>query len=563
MVVTPNYIIERCKTLQSFWSVRKKKFEEWYEVLLLTDVLEEEGMESVATNDPRTGYNLAKHLLTSMVIADKIPTDGLPPEMLPATSYLESYMHKRWIDQEKRYRMIGRMGWLNEFISWLLTTGWYSVFAMVTPKEMWAEVWSPGECFPDFGPDGLVEHARIYTMTATAANRKVKQMGWEVPRAFDIDTTFYDHWVFDTDGDVANAVVAGNYFVKKPVKDIALSKVGRLPIFTSPAGGLPDRGTIKGNRDWQKHYGESIIATNEDLNLNYNKMRSFYQQAARSGAQHHWLETSTGDTPIATDEVMSRWGSVLHGQPGEDVKAIQPPVMPVELTNIMFTYRNELERGLFPAALHGNVQQQMSYLAMANIASSAMQVLVPYLEAVKGMRTDVDNFVQDMIIQNNYTPHKFVVPTNMPEPEDRRFETEATVEIPGYLVQRATIARMLNPKFRLPIKWISERMFPEIRDTVQSQANVRTEDALMMPEAIMVDSIIAYREQARLLREAQDIETAKLYEKLAKTLEAKLSPQQPPQPQRKPTAEAPVVPGQEVLPKELTEPLTREMGRET
>ena len=58
--VTPNYIIQRCTSLRDNWSVRKKKFEEWYEVLLLTDVLEQGGMESVATNDPRTGYNLAK-----------------------------------------------------------------------------------------------------------------------------------------------------------------------------------------------------------------------------------------------------------------------------------------------------------------------------------------------------------------------------------------------------------------------------------------------------------------------------------------------------------------------
>ena len=77
--VTPNYITQRCTSLRDNWSTRKKKFEEWYEILLLTDVLEQEGMESVTTNDPRTGYNLAKHLLISMIIADKIPSDELLP----------------------------------------------------------------------------------------------------------------------------------------------------------------------------------------------------------------------------------------------------------------------------------------------------------------------------------------------------------------------------------------------------------------------------------------------------------------------------------------------------
>lgn len=556
----PSYIIQRCDSLKGNWSTRAKKFEEWYDIILLTDVLAQEGMESVATNDPRTGYNLAKHLLTSMIIADKIPSDELLPEQVPATTYLEQYVAKRWTEQEKRYRMIGRQSWLGQVISWLLCTGWYSVFAMVDDKEIWAEVWSPAECFPDFGTDGLVEHAHIYTLSAAAANRKINLMNWKVTRPFTSDTTFYDHWGFDADGAVANAVVAGTEFVKSPQVDVKMSKLGILPVFTSPTGGLPDMGSIKTTKGkWQEHFGESIIATNEDLNANYNRMRTFYQQAARQGAQHHWLETSSGETQIATDALMDRWGSVLHGAPGEDVKAIQPPAMPVELTSILFRYENELQRGLFPAAVFGNVQQQMSYLAMANVASASLQVLTPYLDAIKGLRTDVDNFIQDMILVNGLRPYKFVKPDNLPEREDRRFSVDASVEIPGYLIQRATVARMLNPEYKLPKTWITERMFPEIKDALRSEATVRKEIAMSHPKAILVDQVIAYREQARLLREVNDVATAELYEKLAKSLEAELEPQPPAQPP--PGAGPPGTP-QEVLPKEILSPIEG-LGRTT
>ena len=154
---TPQYVITACENLKTNWSTRAKKFKEWYDILLLTDELEQEGMESVVTNDPRTGYNLAKHLLSTMVIADKIESVELPQENIPAVSYLEKYMSERWVSQEKRYRSAGRQSWLVEFISWLLATGWYSVFAMATQNEVWAEVWSPADCFPGFGPDGLVE----------------------------------------------------------------------------------------------------------------------------------------------------------------------------------------------------------------------------------------------------------------------------------------------------------------------------------------------------------------------------------------------------------------------
>ena len=558
--VTPNYITQRCTSLRDNWSTRKKKFEEWYEILLLTDVLEQEGMESVTTNDPRTGYNLAKHLLISMIIADKIPSDELLPEHVPGTSYLESYISKRWTEQEKRYRMIGRQSWLGEVIAWLLCTGWYSVFSMVTDKEIWAEVWSPAECFPDFGPDGLVEHSHIYNLSAAAANKKMMMMNWKVARPFNGNTTFYDHWTFDATGAVVNAVVAGSEFVKTPQVDVKMSELGILPVFTSPAGGLPDMGSIKTNKDWQKHFGEAIVATNEDLNANYNRMRTFYQQAARSVAQHHWLDLSIGDG-IATEVLMDRWGSVLHGQPGESVTAIQPPAMPVELTSIMYRYENELSRGLFPPAVFGNIQQQMSYLAMANVASASLQVLMPYKNAITGLRTDLDNFWSDMLVKGGLRPYGFKLPVNLPDRESRMFAAETSVEIPGYLIQRATVARMLNPNFKLPKTWITERMFPEIKDALASDAKVRSEIAMEHPKAILVDQIMAYREQARLLREPpiNDVESAKLYEKLAKSLEAELEPQQPAQ--VRPGA-GPVKVPQEVSPKEIMEPIEG-LGRAT
>lgn len=557
----PGYIVSRCLSLKNNWTTRDKKFRDWYDILLLEDELEQEGMESVVSNDPRTGYNLAKHLLTTMIIADKIPSEELSQQQVAATSYLEKFISKRWSEQEKRYRSSGRQSWLGELISWMLCTGWFSVFAMVTPNEIWSEVWSPADCFPDFGPDGLVEHAHIYTMSVGAARRKLKMMGWTYPGQMYDAITFYDHWGFDEDGDIANSVVCGNavtnHFVKAPVKDMLLTKLGRLPVFTSPVGGLPDHGNIKqsglsSTNTWQKHYGESIIATNEDLQQNYNKMRSFYQQAARYGAQHHWIETSAGDTPIASEAMMDRWGSVLHGAPGEDVRPLQPAAMPVELTQILFMYQNELQRGLFPSVLFGNVQQQMSYLAMANAASASMQVLTPFKDALQGIRSDIDNFWTDMMLENGLNPYKFKEPENLPDRDERLFNVDASIEIPGYMVQRATVSRMLNPNFRLPESWILERMFPEIKNMYRAVADVRKEDAMMHPKAILVDSILAYREQARLAREARDIKTAELYEKLATSLESELSPQ-PTQPS--PQAKVPPTPA-EVMPKELTSPLT-------
>ncbi len=549
--VTPEYITQRCNSLKSNWSTRTKKFEEWYDILLLNDDLEQPGMESVVSNDPRTAFNLAKHLLTTMTIADKIPSEELPPGIISFTSYWEKYISQRWIEQERRYRKIGRQSWLSEAVAWLLCTGWYSIFSMVTDKEIWAEVWSPAECFQNFGPEGLVEHAHIYTLSKVAANKKLKAMNWQLSAPIRGDfTNVYDHWTFDANGAIVNAVVIDGQFAKVPQVDVNVSKVGSLPIFTSPAGGLPDTGGIKTKaKEWQRHYGESIIGTNENLIFNYNKMRSFLQQAARTAAQPHYLELSQGETPIATDELMDRWGSVLHGSPGESVTVIQPPVIPVELSSIMFRYDNELQRGAFPSSVFGNVQQQMSYLAAANAAAASMQTLSPYIHSIRGFRTDIDNFWKSMIIENGLNPYGFKNPGDI---GDADFEVEADVEIPGYMVQRATIARMLNPQFRLPESWIMERLFPEIRNSLKAQATTRKEDIMSHPKFLIVDGILSAKEQARILKatgEPKNIKAAELYEMLASSLEAELSAQpQQPAPGGPPP---PTRPPQEVSPKEL------------
>ena len=96
-----------------------------------------------------------------------------------------------------------------------------------------------------------------------------------------------------------------------------------------------------------------------------------------------------------------------------------------------------------------------------------------------------------------FRPHGFQLPVNMTDREDRRFDVDVDIEIPGLLVQKANVARIMNPKFRLPTAWITERMFPEIKNALKSIADVRAEDAMMDPDAIKVDAIIGYREQAR------------------------------------------------------------------
>ena len=101
-----------------------------------------------------------------------------------------------------------------------------------------------------------------------------------------------------------------------------------------------------------------------------------------------------------------------------------------------------------------------------------------------------------------------------------------------------------------------DKLFPEIRDPLREQAGVRKDIAMMHPKALMADQIIAYREQARILRDANQVANAEIYEKLADSLESELIAPEQPQQQVSRRAES------GMIPKELTEPVEG-MGRLT
>jgi len=517
-MATADNVITASNKLKGKWATRNRKFQDWYNIITLKNELEQAGMESVAGNDPRTGFNLGLHLLTSSIISHRIPSDDLSEDEIAAASYLERFISKHgWSRLENRYRRKGRQSWLRDMVALLLATGWYSVFAVPTDAELIAEVWHPADVFADFGDDELVECAHIYSISAAEANRKVKTMGWGIRGRINSSLNVYDHWRFDGDGDVVNAIVLGRELVKDYTKHTQLN---RIPWFVSPVGGLPDRGSLSQGAKWQEHFGESLVATNEDLTLNYNKLLTFAQQLMRDTANPRWVEKSRGDTPILKEENMFKRGAIFRMTPEDDVGALQVPAIPVEIRTMLFDYQNMLQRGMFPWILFGNIQQQITGYAMSQIASAAIQTLTPYYLAIKGLLSDIDNFWLEGLLKNGNRPYRFEKPANFPE--DVEFDVDFNLDIPGYTLQRITAARMVDPDFKLSTSTTMDKFFPEVKDPMGEQARARRDMAMSHPKSILVDQIIAVREQARRLREAEDVDSAELYEKLAKSLEAEL-----------------------------------------
>lgn len=552
-------IIRKCGDLVDFWSVRKTQLGKWYDVLLLTNNLEQEGMESVIANDPRVGHNMALHLLTDSTIAHKIPTEELEKPEVVDTSYLEGYVTKQWASMEQQQRSIGKQSWLREFIGLMLATGWYSIFAWATKDKLIAEVWNPAEVYPKYSRDpdiGLLELAHVYPLPAAEANRKAKISGWALPRPFRGDVKIYNYWFIDDDGDCANALVMGNVLVI-PAHKMAKNEQAsiRIPVFTSPVGGLPDTGIIKTGKDWQKNYGESLIAANVDEFNNHNKMLSYVQQLVRDTANPRWLERSTSSRGILRPEDIFKRGAIFRAGPNDTVEPLATPPIPVELRTILFDYDNRIQRGLFPNTLYGNIQGQMSGYMMAQIASTAMGVLTPYAEAIKAVLAGVDNYWWNEVRERNLKPTGFEMPANIPP--DIAFVVDLNMNIPGNLIQRATVGRMLNPNLKFDFATTCDMLFPEIRNPVAIQGKVNREEAMMGEVAQMVSLIGAYREVARMATEEGDDATASLYAKAAAAIESQIDAMGAGPPTAKPPTTrrgAPPMPAEfrEAIPREET-----------
>jgi len=526
-VTKPESVIKYCDNLKGSWSKRDKKMKEWYKFLKLEDKLEQDDMESVVSNDPKTGFNMAVHLLTTATIAHKVDISEMGEVNIAAVSYLESYLTKQWYKLNRKYRKAGRQGILRSMASTMLATGWLAVYTQVTDESIEIINWSPVECYPVYDiEDGLVEHAHIFKVDASTANRKwLKLTGSPRQEKFKSDQMVYDFWCFDDTGTPTNMVIIGREFAKPAT---AHPEYTELPVSIGPAAGLPDMGSLDSN--WTERFGEALVGPSESVFDNYNRLLTFCQQLIHDTANTKWLELSEGDTPILRQEEMFKRGAIFRGAPGDSVTALGANPIPVELTQMKLDYQNMIQRGMFPWSIYGNMQVAMTGYTMSQVASAAMQVLTPYKDCLSGVMEDSDNFIVQVLVNNNYHPYDFKRPKDLPEYFD--FVVDYSIEIPGYLVHRATVARMLAPTFELDAATVMDRLFPEIRNPMKELANARRTKALNNPEAIAADTIIAFREHANALRQMKMPDAAKVYETLANNMEQQLGMQQKNQPTR-------------------------------
>mgnify|MGYP001580252003 CR=1 FL=1 len=544
-------IITRCSDLKSFWSPRDEAMKRWYKMIEMIDELKTEKMESFVGNDPRALYNLVLHLLDTDVPHRIKDYDSVDPEIVVAVASVSKFFKTAWTDIQRNYRKTNpRQGLQRTSLGFMLATGWYADFAMVTDSgdRCYDEPWNPIDVYPMWDATlGLSEVAHIYTCSPLQAINMCKKNGWTLTTNYaqwkasvGRGIKVYDYWWIELDDifpfakSIWNAIVIDTVLVK-----YERTRFKRMPIYVAPVGGLPDMGSLSEGvlptysstlklqtqetnpERWKAELGQSIIATNENIYRTWNKWWSFSLQLLRDTAQPRTFERSRSGKAIVKSEDIFRRGAIFRGGPDDTVEFIGTPPIPLELRSTQLDLEAMMQRGGVSWSMYGNVQGQLTAYVMSQIAASANQVMKPFHQAFIYRTEDIDNDWLADIKERGLKPYGFSYPDVLPD--NVYVSADYDVEIPGDLVQRATTARMLDPDFRLSYSYVLKKLFPDIEDSMRERAQVRADQAELHPSNSIIALIQYYRRQAAYLYKVGDNETARLYETVADATMAMLT----------------------------------------
>ncbi len=583
-------IINRSNDLRTFWAPRNEAMKRWYRLIEMIDELKTEKMESFVGNDPRSLFNLVLHLLDADIPHRIKDYETIDPEVSTAVASVSRFFRTAWKDVQTNFRRTNpRQSLQRTSLGFMLATGWYADFAIVTDKgdRCYAEPWNPIDVYPMWDATmGLSEVAHIYQVASNQATNMAKRNNWNLSGNYaqwrasvGRNVTIRDYWwveisdIFPFSKAIWNAIVIDTVLVK-----FERTRFKRMPIYVAPVGGLPDMGSLTegviptysktlklqtqetpGER-WKAELGQSIIATNEHIYRTWNKWWSFSLQLLRDTAQPRIFERSRTGKAIVKPEDVFRRGAIFRGGPDDSVDFIGTPPIPLELRSTQLDLEAMMQRGGVSWAMYGSVQGQLTAYVMSQIAASANQVMKPFHQAFINKYEDEDNDMLADIKERGVKPYGWSYPDALPD--NVYVSADYEVEIPGDLVQKATTSRMIDPDFRLSYTYVIGKIWKDIEDPMLERAQVRADQAERHPSNALIALIQYYRRQAAWLDKAGDRETAQLYSTVADATMAMLTAEEgrEEQPVQAPRRRLETTPGRAALPERATPPEGEQPG---
>ena len=510
------------------YTERRQGFTRWYDLLKLKDQLAQDDMESYVGNDPRTIWNMSVYLLQPRPLVSQISrVDGVPltaSEQMAASTIVQ-YFNRIWVSLDRSEIHRGKSSWFRNFVGLLTATGWAALPYTLTPRGVpYVDYWHPGYVFPEFpstvmeGKEwGLRRLAYRQDISASSANHMAKANGWEVPDNRGSSVTWRQLWKRMEDGRIYHGVMFDST-VAKPMTPITPA---RIPVVVGVAGGLVDDGLL--DSQWSQHTGQSILATNEPIFMNFNKQQTFLQQLMRDTANPRVIVKNVSRKLNINPDNWYKRGAIYEAGSPDSVEIVQMPGVPVELTQLIFNLRNQMQRGGFSDLTFGNVVQEVTAILISQAAEAAMQLLSSYQSLItSGLSIVADSWYQSYLANPELRPRDW--PTI---DADMLLNTQLTcdysIRIPGDLNNRIGMARQLNNNLQLPADWVITNLLPEVVNVREAIEKVDAEKAKDNSLNYTILLIRAFDRVGEEFNRRGDSRNAQLYNNAASMLRQQVS----------------------------------------
>jgi len=164
-----------------------------------------------------------------------------------------------------------------------------------------------------------------------------------------------------------------------------------------------------------------------------------------------------------------------------------------------------------PDVMYGAGAQEITGYMMHQVSTAATHILKPYHQALKFCLQEMCNDWLNDIRRFDLRPYGERLPRRkLPD-----VEIDLRLEIPGDIVRRATVARMLDPAFSISTATTMGMIFPEIPSPVAEQAKAQRDKAMVHPVMTSLYLYEALKQRADMLAAQGDGETAALYRRVA------------------------------------------------
>ncbi len=221
------------------------------------------------SNEPKVFYDTAKALISSYPPRFRMPLSiNFKPEEKTKMNKSERFALgiMRNLDKRAQDRGVGG-GWLRELAHHVLS-GWYAVFTHINRDgedvEFRADLWDALTVYPEWDEDGLAKCIRAYevskqmavSMVENFANRGLK-FKFDVGLLGNEHNKVVNYWYRCSKKKVWNAIIIGDQIIKELKEE---KNFNHIPIFVGGIGS-PDQSSA----DWSTRFGESIIASNRNM----------------------------------------------------------------------------------------------------------------------------------------------------------------------------------------------------------------------------------------------------------------------------------------------------------